>query len=87
MDKIKQAAIKQDNKIWVGHRHGDIIQQMIKENYLPPASSSNDYGFITEGGEFLTREQAFHRALECKQISEKYNDPGSVPRLVSEMLY
>jgi len=75
--KIKTAAIRINGKILTGKRHDDIIIEYIQSNYKDPLTNF-EYGFITDSGEFVSRERAAEIAFESGQISMK------VRRLLSE---
>ena len=78
--KIKCAAVMQDGKIWKGHRHGDIIRQMVEEKCSTVGAMQ---GFVDEDENFLTRKEAYVRAVECGQIE----DVHTAKVLLSEDLY
>lgn len=84
MRPVKEAAIKQGDRVWTGRRHGQIIQQMHSEGC--PKVTAPMQGFITESGEFLSRSEAYERAILCGQIKE-CGDSGHMRELVSEELY
>jgi len=79
---ISKAAIKYEDKIWIGKRHGEIIQQMVVDGFDKRITQAMQ-GFITEDGQFLSRKDAYYRAIECGQIK----DDNKTPLLLSEMLY
>ena len=83
LSRIKEAAICLDGKVWTGHRHGDVIQKMVKEGCTKIRESKQ--GFVTEDGKFVNREEAFEIALACGQIKE--TEVGGQRTLVSEDLY
>lgn len=66
---IKSAAVKdREGKIWEGPWHGDAEANAFAANAPGPYID----GFSTNTpGEFLTREQAYDRAVEQKQLREK----------------
>jgi len=76
---IKEAAIKKDEKVYVGRRHDKIILAQKKEFFNRGTNSVQ--GFVTDKGEFLTRKEAGAHAFECGQIKE-FTD-----FLISEDLY
>ncbi len=84
---IKEAAILFEGKIYTGRRHGgilqDILQDMVKNGFKKRVYSEQQ-GFITEEGEFLSRKNAYHRAVQCGQIVAH---EGDTECLVSEDLY
>lgn len=77
---IKEAALKIGDRVWTGRRHGDAIIVAIRD--IRGSIKGAVYGFVTEDGEFLDRQQAFERAVECGQIKNE-----GERALVSEMLY
>lgn len=79
---IKLAACEMDGKIWTGKRHGGIIQQMVKDGVTKRIKQENQ-GFITEDNEFLNREEAYIRAVECNQIKDNHR----IKKLLSEMVW
>lgn len=65
------AAVKYGDKIWLGKHHGDILQNMYKENpHEPERVDQSMQGFIGNHGEFLTRQEAAKMAFEAGQITE-----------------
>jgi hypothetical protein len=50
---------------------------------VPPPIKQRQQGFMTEDGVFLSRRDAYVRAVECGQIK----DDGGEKILLSEMLY
>jgi len=79
---IVSAAIKQNERVFSGRRHADVIRIMVEEyDVKPPVRGVQ--GFLTDNGEFLTRIEAGNHAIECNQIA-KLRWP---PNLYSEDLY
>ena len=75
---IVAAAIKtQDGKLFVGKRHNNCITNAF--NILMALETTGDnakniivnskQGFLTDKGEFLTREEAYKHAQEAKQTN------------------
>ena len=89
MGPVRQAAVRQGDRIWTGLRHGQIIQRMVKEegpNFQKVTAQMQ--GFVDADGEFLDRKEAFERAVACGQINECAGVPsGETRSLVSEDLY
>lgn len=81
LSPIKCAAVKQDGKMWTGRNHAEIIFAMHKQGC--PRVTSAQQGFVTEAGEFLSRKEAYERAIACEQIVDM---PGSNRTLISEDL-
>ncbi len=86
---IKEAAIqrKVDGKVWTGRRHGDVIHQIISE--CPGKTITHaefTQGFVTYGGTFVDRHEAFKIAVAYNQLLNK-EDPRIAPTLISEDLY
>lgn len=86
---IMHAAIKRGNIVYVGKRHPDCRDIMIKCGIPRPVLTNADgtrtiQGFVNDKGEFLTREEAAKEALACGQITKlKYHSR----ELFSEDLY
>lgn len=80
---IVQSAILHNGKIYTGQRHHNVIHTIfIETGKRVPYSSPQ--GFVTDAGEFVTREEGAKIALACGQIKElKY----SKTKLFSEDLY
>ena len=78
---IKEAAIRQENKIYTGKRHDLIIKDMV-ENYGLKLPIKGEQGFVTDSGDFVDRIMAAKIATESGQI-KKLNWP---PNLYSEDL-
>lgn len=73
---IKEAAIRFHGKIFTGRRHNDILQAnaVCKNGIVISSIAAGEQGFVTDEGEFLSREQAAEHALKCGQIAElKFN--------------
>jgi hypothetical protein len=68
---IKSAAIKQNDKVFVGRSHGDIMHKMITDRMFDYDKSNYIEGFVDETGKFFTRIEAAEEAFKCKQIPEK----------------
>lgn len=79
--KIVNAAVMQNGKLYVGKRHGTIIQEMHK-NGCPKVTQAMQ-GFVDAGGFFLSRKEAYYVAVYHKQIE----DDGKTPCLLSEMVW
>jgi len=66
---IVWAAIRKDGKIFTACRHGRIIQKYGR--FAPPGFFIGaEQGFVTEGGEFVNRQEAARIAFECGQIKQ-----------------
>ena len=83
---IKSAAIKWGDKIYTGLRHPTIIRQMREDGCSRGSVAQANQGFVTLDGEFLTREQALERAVECGQVDMR-TKTGNKFELFSEDLY
>src|SRR6185295_3800203 len=75
---IKQAAVRDEKtgEVHVGMLHpsivNDLIQKSVAEGKYHEGITDNLVdGFVTNDGEFLTRDEAFDRAIELDQVSEK----------------
>lgn len=77
------AAVKYNNKIYTGQRHGCIIQNIIKE--FPDAKLKNqlDQGFVNESGIYYNRIDAIPYAIKCGQLPNNF----SSHKLFSEDLW
>jgi hypothetical protein len=90
-EAIKQAAIRTPNgKIYLSHA-GDTTHYgalKLAQDAGEPVKTLKDVsdGFITNGGEFLSREQAFKRAKEYGQITgeEWFPKPGRLESVTFE---
>lgn len=69
---IIAAAIKHNNRVYVGKRHGTIIQAMVVMGLNKGKILQREQGFICKRGHFYTREEALYHALLCKQITGKH---------------
>jgi hypothetical protein len=68
---VKEAAIRKDGRIFTGHRHADILHANAVRNesgIIVSTIASGEQGFVSDAGEFLTREEAAEHALKCDQI-------------------
>ena len=81
---IVQAAIRIGEKVWVGHRHNNIIHEIVNETGKKPFEIGKvEQGFVTNTGQFVDRIEGARIAIEAEQI-EKLQWP---PNLYSEDLY
>jgi len=77
---IKESAIRKEGKIYTGRRHHNILNDAKPFGFL----RNGEQGFVDNEGNFLTREEAAIKAIECGQIKElKYHKA----KLFSEDLY
>lgn len=65
-DAVKEAAVRTRGKIFTGFNHADAMEKA-HEQGIPRGIDFLD-GFVTNKGEFLTRNEAFQRAQEHEQI-------------------
>lgn len=80
------SACKLNDTIWTGFRHSDCFAKMKLDGMTLEDKKNIVQGFLTEDGEFLTRKEAFERAVLCGQIK----DEGEAPEkriLVSEDIW
>lgn len=77
---IVQSAVLLDGKIYTGHRHANILQEMVQ---LRKPFMHGVQGFVDEHGTFYNRIDAAEHALACGQISHLQWPPN----LYSEDLY
>lgn len=73
--KIISSACKLHDKIYTGLRHSDCFKKMFAERAVLADKKFITQGFMTEAGEFLTRKEAFERAVLCGQIEDKGEAP------------
>lgn len=71
---ITESAIIKEGIIYTGRRHHNIINDNVKQFF-----NGCEQGFITDTGEFVSREEALKIAIECNQIIKKCGN--------SEVLY
>lgn len=64
---IKCAAIKSKGKIFIGHRHPDIIRDMKKSGIK--WNPDEVQGFVDEKGKFYNRKDALEHFKKCGQKS------------------
>jgi hypothetical protein len=81
---IKHAAIKKDGIVYVGKRHCDCIETMMKCGLSWPVTKGAVQGFVDDTGRFLDRVEALAVATACNQIIKK-TAPHDV--LFSEDIY
>ena len=67
---IVSAAIRFNNKIYVGKSHYSITQEIRKEFPNAHFEHPDNQGFVNERGEFLRRASAMMEALKCKQVEK-----------------
>jgi len=81
---IKDAAIRRRGLVYTGRCHADIIRDLARRGLCRPGDpiKSHEQGFTDRDGRFLTREQAYARAVLCGQLE----DIGGLRELRSEML-
>lgn len=79
--KIKEAAIRQDGRVWTGRRHDVVIKKIIEELGRDATPVRAEQGFVTECGKFVDRKEAAKIAFEAGQVKELF------PILMSEDLY
>ena len=66
---IKCAAISHGGKVYEGKRHSDIILDCIREGVkMRPLPEPEQFGFVTDGGRFVGREEALRIALDAGQV-------------------
>lgn len=80
--RIVASAIKYNGVIYTGHRHHNIIFEMVTK-YLIPKPITGDQGFVLEDGTYVDRIEGARISLESGQI-KKLQWP---PRLYSEDLW
>jgi hypothetical protein len=69
MEKIVLAAIKFKDVIWLGKRHNQIFEDIVKDTFIIPTRT--EQGFLTSKCRFVTREEAKEIAFQAGQIKEK----------------
>jgi hypothetical protein len=70
--KIVKAAIRQDDKVYTGWRHAEIMYHM-KEIGCKPVRQEDDKGFIDQMGHFYRRSAAGVIVRLNKQVTEFIN--------------
>jgi hypothetical protein len=84
MERIKEAAILHEGKVYTGRRHCNIIHAIVQQTGCKRVPATSPQGFVTEEGRFVDREEGAKIALACGQIKKlKYNSRD----LFSEDLY
>jgi hypothetical protein len=63
---VVAAAIVKEDRIWTGRRHADLIRLVIED--IGVKVRSEDQGFITDTGRFVTRVQAYGIAKWEEQL-------------------
>jgi hypothetical protein len=76
---ITTCAINQDGNIYTGDNHSEIIRQMIHHGH--DFNGTSVYGFVTDNGIFMNRQEAYQHAFECGQVWGK-----CIPELYSQDL-
>lgn len=71
--KIKQAAIKLDGKVFTGSSHNSILKEMKDSGILNVLSGIQ--GFTTETGEFFNRKEAAQMAIQAGQVKKLKHPP------------
>lgn len=69
MEKIIEAAIKFEGKVYLGPRHYLIIKDIFKETGKGPGSRGQ--GFLTNTQRFVTRQEARKIAIAASQVNEE----------------
>ena len=69
--KIVSSACKLYDNIYTGFRHSDCFRKVFEDGALWIDKPHIVQGFIDEDGNFLTRKEAFERAVECGQVEDK----------------
>ena len=83
--KVKCAAILYKGKIYEGQAHCDIGLAMIREKVCRcPYPGGNAQGFVTDDGQFVSREEALRIAISAGQVKE--GETCQKDRLFSEDL-
>lgn len=72
---IKEAAIRQDEKIYRGRSHSEIIKDMVERHGLSKPITG-EQGFINETDNFIDRETAAKNAIESGQIKKLISPPN-----------
>ena len=70
MERIKEAAILHEGKVYTGKRHCHIIRDIVRLTGCKRVGMSSPQGFVTEEGRFVDREEGARIALACGQIKE-----------------
>jgi len=68
---IRCAALRIAGKVYEGKRHSDIILDAVRSGAkFRPYPSGDDFGFMTDNGKFVNREEALKIALNAGQVKE-----------------
>ena len=68
-ETIVKAAIRHNEKIYTGHRHALIVEEMwVKDKISVGDIEQSDKGFLTNEGEFVGRVEAANIAFKAGQI-------------------
>lgn len=77
-EKIICSAVRYNDKVWRGHRHGDAIQAMrgelsytMNRKELNEAQVDRDQGFVTSEGRYVNRAEAWSIAEKAGQIIDR----------------
>lgn len=67
---ITSAAILQDGVIYLGRRHKDCRDLMLRSGIKPAPRPNHVQGFVTDDGRFLDRNEAETHARSCGQLTK-----------------
>jgi hypothetical protein len=81
---IVAAAIKHNNRVYVGKRHLDIVDSMVTMGIAKKQIFRIDEGFIDHTSSFMNREDSLYHAILNGQIGGEH--PCDLP-LTSEELW
>ena len=67
-DKIVNAAMMHEGKMWTGRRHYEIIRDIVEGTGVSRAKG--EQGFVTDKGKFVNRSEALKIAISSGQVEE-----------------
>ena len=68
---VIQAAVKHNDQVHTGKTHGDIVYRLITERIFNYDKPAYEEGFVTDNGNFMSRQEAAEEAFRCGQIPAK----------------
>jgi len=77
--RIRSAAIRYKGIIYPGRSHYEIGCKMVDDLVCPrPYPSGKNQGFVTEDGEFVSREEALKIALKAGQVDADFHQDSKM---------
>lgn len=68
---IASAVRLKNGKVYIGKRHGDCYEQIKSLGFEQSICKESAQGFITDGLEFLNREDGYYHAFKNNQCKEQ----------------